>query len=247
MACSCRSVQRKIKGKPQTPKNAETFTKTEKLNNKQRPTSKQNKKEKKKNTHKPQTNISQSVPDPKQKQKKEDEKQNQNKKREQFPFLLLCVLCYEKQVCIKFRFSPFSFPVLLPRATAELVEFSSIGEDDESNLGVAEHRKFVRLLEKAISSLSEGHLPVDLVLNPLQLNPTSPHFLRKNEEKNKRKSLQLSLRPNNNKHKMQNRFFLTPQLNSTQILSSPYLYLCTLSHPQKKTSETNKINFFLKK
>ena len=63
----------------------------------------------------------------------------------------------------------------VPGRTAELVELSPIGEDDESDLSVAENGEFVGLLEKTVSPLGEGHLPVDFVLYPLQLNPTSPH------------------------------------------------------------------------
>jgi len=58
---------------------------------------------------------------------------------------------------------------------AELVELAAAGEDDERDLGVAEHGELVGLLEQAVAALGEGHLAVDLVLDPLQLNPSPPH------------------------------------------------------------------------
>lgn len=65
----------------------------------------------------------------------------------------------------------------IPWTTAKLVQLSSIGENDESNLSITKNGKLISFLQKAISSLCKGHLPVDLVLYPLQLNPTSSHFL----------------------------------------------------------------------
>jgi hypothetical protein len=60
---------------------------------------------------------------------------------------------------------------------AELVELAAAGEDDERDLGVAEHGELVGLLEEAVAALGEGDLPVDLVLDALQLNPSPPHDL----------------------------------------------------------------------
>ena len=60
---------------------------------------------------------------------------------------------------------------------AELVELAAAGEDDERHLGVAEHGELVGLLEEAVAALGEGHLAVDLVLDPLQLDPAPPHLV----------------------------------------------------------------------
>jgi hypothetical protein len=60
---------------------------------------------------------------------------------------------------------------------AELVELAAAGEDDERDLGVAEHGQLVGLLEEPVATLGEGDLPVDLVLDPLQLNSSPPHDL----------------------------------------------------------------------
>ena len=60
---------------------------------------------------------------------------------------------------------------------AELVELAAAGEDDERDLGVAEHGQLVRLLEEAVAALGEGDLPVDLVLDALQLDSSPPHDL----------------------------------------------------------------------
>jgi hypothetical protein len=61
---------------------------------------------------------------------------------------------------------------------AELVQLATAGEDDERHLGVAEHGELVGLLEEAVATLGEGHLAVDLVLDPLQLHPSPPHLDR---------------------------------------------------------------------
>ena len=51
-----------------------------------------------------------------------------------------------------------------------LVEAAAAGEDDERDLGVAEHGELVRLLEEAVAALAEGHLPVGRVLDALDLS-----------------------------------------------------------------------------
>jgi len=65
--------------------------------------------------------------------------------------------------------------IYIPLSAAELVELAAVGEDDERDLGVAEHGELVRLLEQPVAALGEGDLAVDLVLDPLQLNPPPPH------------------------------------------------------------------------
>jgi hypothetical protein len=54
---------------------------------------------------------------------------------------------------------------------AELVELAAAGEDDERDLGVAEHGQLVGLLEEAVATLAEGDLPVGGVLDALDLDP----------------------------------------------------------------------------
>lgn len=63
----------------------------------------------------------------------------------------------------------------VPGGARELKKLAAVGEDDESDLSVAEHGELVSLLEEAIPPLGERHLPVDLVLDPLQLQPSSLH------------------------------------------------------------------------
>ena len=65
---------------------------------------------------------------------------------------------------------------VIPSA-AELEELAAAGEDDESDLGVAEHGELISFLQQTISSFREGHLTIDLVLDPLQLHSPSPHSL----------------------------------------------------------------------
>jgi hypothetical protein len=65
--------------------------------------------------------------------------------------------------------------MFVPRVGGILVELSLGGEDDDGDLGVAEDGDLVRLLEEAIAPLGEGHLPVYLVLYPLQLHLPATH------------------------------------------------------------------------
>jgi hypothetical protein len=55
-----------------------------------------------------------------------------------------------------------------------LVEPAAAGEDDERDLGVAEHGELVRLLEEAVAALAEGDLPVGRVLDALDLDLAPP-------------------------------------------------------------------------
>ena len=55
-----------------------------------------------------------------------------------------------------------------------LVEAAAAGEDDEGDLGLAEHRELVRFLEEAVATLAEGDLPVGGVLDALDLDPAPP-------------------------------------------------------------------------
>lgn len=75
--------------------------------------------------------------------------------------------------------------ICIPGAS-ELVELSSTGEDDESDLGVAQHGELVSFLQQTVPPLGEGHLAVDLVLDPLQLNPPSPHPLTPTKKKKRK-------------------------------------------------------------
>lgn len=63
----------------------------------------------------------------------------------------------------------------VPGVSGVLVELALGGEDDGGDLGVAEDGDLVRLLQQSIPPLGERHLPVDLVLYPLQLHLPPPH------------------------------------------------------------------------
>lgn len=63
-----------------------------------------------------------------------------------------------------------------PRVSGKLEELPFGGEDDESDIGVAQDGDLVGFLEQPSPSLRESHLPTDLVLDPLQLNPPSSHL-----------------------------------------------------------------------
>ena len=102
-------------------------------------------------------------------------KEAERGKREKLSSFFVCVDVYKNW-----------FVLVIPWTTAKLVQLSSIGEDDESNLCITKNGKLIGFLQKSIPSLCKCYLPVDLVLNSLQLNPTSPHnfsflsFLQKN-------------------------------------------------------------------
>jgi len=49
------------------------------------------------------------------------------------------------------------------------------GEHDERDVDVAEDGELVRLLDEAIPPLREGHLPVRVVLDPLDLQLHAAH------------------------------------------------------------------------
>lgn len=63
-----------------------------------------------------------------------------------------------------------------PRFSGELEELPFGGEDDERDVSVAQNGDLMGFLEQPSPSLGESHLPTDLVLNPLQLNPPSSHL-----------------------------------------------------------------------
>jgi hypothetical protein len=63
----------------------------------------------------------------------------------------------------------------VPGMAGVLVELPLGGEDDERDLGVAEHGDLVRFLQQPVPALGEGHLSVDLVLDPPQLHRPAPH------------------------------------------------------------------------
>jgi len=58
----------------------------------------------------------------------------------------------------------------------ELRELAGGGEDDERDVGVAEHRELLRLLEQPAPALGVGHLPRCRVLYPPYLPPLARHL-----------------------------------------------------------------------
>ena len=58
-----------------------------------------------------------------------------------------------------------------------LVEAAAAGEDDERDLGIAEHGELVRLLKEAVAALAEGDLPVGRVLDALDLDLAPPRLV----------------------------------------------------------------------
>jgi hypothetical protein len=68
--------------------------------------------------------------------------------------------------------------IRIPGMARVLVELPLSGEDDERDLCVAEHGDLVGLLQQPVPALGEGHLAVDLVLDPAQLHRPPPHLRR---------------------------------------------------------------------
>ena len=58
-----------------------------------------------------------------------------------------------------------------------LKEFAFSREDNKSNISVTQHRDLMGFLQQTCSSLGKCHLSANLVLNPLQLHPSSTHFI----------------------------------------------------------------------
>lgn len=80
----------------------------------------------------------------------------------------------------------------IPGIGGVLIELSFGGEDDKSDLCVAEHRNLMSLLEKPHPALGEGDLTVDLVLDPLELNSPSPHLSLGRRRRRRRKTIRNS-------------------------------------------------------
>jgi hypothetical protein len=58
---------------------------------------------------------------------------------------------------------------------AVVVELAGAGEDDDANIGVAEHADLAGLLDNPGPALGEGDLPIGSVLDPLDLDLAAPH------------------------------------------------------------------------
>lgn len=65
----------------------------------------------------------------------------------------------------------------IPRTAAELIEFTTVGEDDKSNLSITKNRELISLLQQTISSFCKGYLSIYLILNSLKLHSPSSHLL----------------------------------------------------------------------
>ena len=65
----------------------------------------------------------------------------------------------------------------IPWIAGVLKEFAFGGEDYEGDFSITKHRDLMSFLEQTRPSLGERYLPIDLVLDPLQLHPSSPHIL----------------------------------------------------------------------
>ena len=83
----------------------------------------------------------------------------------------------------------------IPLRAGELVELAAVGEDDERDLGVAEHRELVRLLEQAVATLAEGDLPVRRVLDVLDLDLAPPLPVAAGARRCRLSSFRLGRRP----------------------------------------------------
>lgn len=65
---------------------------------------------------------------------------------------------------------------MLPRICGVLKELALVGEDNNSNLSITQNRDLMGFLQKPTSPFGKRNLAVDLILYPLQLNPTPPHL-----------------------------------------------------------------------
>lgn len=62
----------------------------------------------------------------------------------------------------------------IPR-TRKLKKLAGVGEDNNSNLGIAENGQFLSLLEQPSASFRECDLPAVCIFNPLDLNLPPTH------------------------------------------------------------------------
>lgn len=67
--------------------------------------------------------------------------------------------------------------IILPWISGILKELSFVGEDNQSDLSITEHRDLVGFLQQPTSPFWECYLPVDLVLDPLHLYLTPSHLI----------------------------------------------------------------------
>lgn len=65
----------------------------------------------------------------------------------------------------------------------KLIQLPTVWEDDECHLSITQNWEFISLLQQPISSFSKSHLPVNLVLDPLQFNSSSTHNSFKFQQK----------------------------------------------------------------
>jgi hypothetical protein len=66
----------------------------------------------------------------------------------------------------------------LPAAAGEVAEASRGREHEERDIDVAEDGELVGLLDEPVAALGEGHLPVDVVLDPPDGQLHAPHRRR---------------------------------------------------------------------
>lgn len=64
----------------------------------------------------------------------------------------------------------------VPGISRVLAELSFSREDDECDIGITENGDLMSFLQQSRPPFWESHLPIDLVLYPLQRHPSSSHF-----------------------------------------------------------------------
>lgn len=61
--------------------------------------------------------------------------------------------------------------------TWKLIKLAGAGEDNDTNICITQNWQLLSLFQQPITPLWEGHLPAVQVLNFLDLNFASPHFV----------------------------------------------------------------------
>lgn len=59
----------------------------------------------------------------------------------------------------------------------QFIEFSVVGENENTDIGITENGELLGLLKEPSSALTKGNLPVHRILNSLHLNLSTSHLM----------------------------------------------------------------------
>ena len=74
---------------------------------------------------------------------------------------------------LKFGWATICLVIHIP-VVRILVKAAFVGENNQCNFSITKNRELIGLLEQTIAAFAESNLTVGCVLDPLDLNPSSP-------------------------------------------------------------------------